>query len=522
MAAENMATESITAESVRAQDIGTGAPNADRHSYFHIIKSMAMIGGSSVVNVLFSIIRNKALAVLLGPAGVGQMGLYMSIVDLTQALAGFGVQSSGVRQIAEATGTGDTDRIARTATALRRTSIVLGLIGAVLLAALASPIASLTFGDDQHTLGVALLSFAILLQLMAGGQIALTQGMRDIASLARIQILSGLATTCITITLVMLFGPAAIAPAIVASAAALLAICWWFSKRLRISRPSMSTGELAQEVAPLLKLGFAFMLSAFLGFGASYVVRLLVTWEGGVGAAGQYQAAWALGGLYAGFILQAMGADFYPRLTAAATDHVAANRLVNEQTQISLLLAGPGVLATLTFAPLAMWLFYSPEFHPAANILRWICLGILLRIVSWPLGYVIIAKGRQMIFFFSEVASHGIHVALAWLLVPRIGPIGAGVAFFGLYIWHGCMVYAIARRLTGFSWSPANLRIGLLFVAAAALVFGATQFLPIWQAMATGTLVTLVLGLYALRCLFGLLPPESLPAPVRQLMSKLA
>ncbi len=496
-------------------------PHVEKQSYFHILRSMAMIGGSSAINVLFSIVRTKALAVLLGPAGVGQLSLYMSIVDLAQALAGFGVQSSGVRQIAESTGTGDTDRIARTAAALKRTSIVLGLLGAVLLAALAAPIASFTFGDDQHTLGVALLSLAIFLQLVAGGQIALTQGMRDIASLARIQILSGLATTAITVALVFVFGPAAIAPSIVTSAAALLAICWWYGRRLRISRAPMSTAQLAEEVAPLLKLGFAFMLSAILGFGAAYAVRLLVTWEGGVAAAGQYQAAWALGGLYAGFILQAMGADFYPRLTAAAGDHRAANRLVNEQTQISLLLGGPGVLATLTFAPVAIWLFYSPAFYPAADILRWICLGVLLRIVSWPLGYVIIAKGRQMIFFWSEVISHGMNVVLALILVPRFGATGAAVAFLGLYVWHGFMVYAIARRLTQFRWSAANVRTGALFIAAAGFVFCTDRYLPAWQAMAVGTLVTLILGLHALRRLLSLLPPDSLPAPIRVLASRL-
>ena len=39
-----------------------------------------LMGGSSLVNVALSIVRNKALAVLLGPEGVGLMGLYGSIV----------------------------------------------------------------------------------------------------------------------------------------------------------------------------------------------------------------------------------------------------------------------------------------------------------------------------------------------------------------------------------------------------------------------------------------------------------
>ena len=74
-----------------------------------------------------------------------------------------------------------------------------------------------------------------------------------------------------------------------------------------------------------------------------------------------------------GFILQAMAADFYPRLTSSAGDNTACNRLVNEQTLVGLLLAGPGVLATLTFAPLVISLFYTAKFGAAVGILRWIC-----------------------------------------------------------------------------------------------------------------------------------------------------
>ena len=60
-------------------------------------------------------VRTKAIAVLLGPTGVGLFGLYTAIVDLTVGLAGVGVNSSGVRQVAEAVGTGNAERIARTA-----------------------------------------------------------------------------------------------------------------------------------------------------------------------------------------------------------------------------------------------------------------------------------------------------------------------------------------------------------------------------------------------------------------------
>lgn len=489
-------------------------------SYTQILKSTILIGGSSLITVVFSIIRNKAMAILLGPEGVGLMGIYSSIADIAQTFAGLGIQSSGVRQIAESIGTGDAEKIARTAVALQRASVVLGIAGTLMLAALAAPVAFLTFGDHQHVAGVALLSLAVFFRLASAGQTALIQGMREISTLARINVLTAVFTTIITIPFVYVFGSEGIAPSLVAVAAATLLASWWYSRQMTRHTVNLSTQKLRQELAGLVKLGLVFMTSGLLTLASAYVIRIIVLQHGGIAEAGLYQSAWALGSLYAGFILQAMGTDFYPRLTAIAGDHPACNRMVNEQTQVSLLLAGPGVLATLTFAPLVMWLFYSPEFYAAADLLRWICLGMLLRIIAWPMGYIVLAKGEQAIFFWTDVAATLVHIGLAWLLVKQFGLVGSAAAFFGLYVWHGILIYIISRRLTGFRWSDANLRIGSIFLILSTLIFGTTFVLPLWQAIMLGSVAVLLSGLYSLKMLIKLLPPETLPRPIRRWVAR--
>src|SRR5688572_22995417 len=128
-----------------------------RHTYGQILKSSALIGGSSVVNVVASIVRAKAMALLMGPAGVGLVGLYGSILDLNHSISGMGLNSSGVRQIAEAVGSGETQRVAETAAVLRRASIVLGVLGAALLVVFCRPISVWTFGTPEFAGPVALL-----------------------------------------------------------------------------------------------------------------------------------------------------------------------------------------------------------------------------------------------------------------------------------------------------------------------------------------------------------------------------
>jgi PST family polysaccharide transporter len=484
---------------------------ADEHSYGQILKSSVLIGGASVATIAIGIVRTKAMAMILGPAGFGLMGVYGSIADLARSTAELGINSSGVRQIAEAAGSGDQARLARTVVVLRRTAVVLGLIGAVLLAALAVPVSHLTFGSEAKAGAVALLGFAVCFRLVADGQGALIQGMRRIADLAKVNVLGPLVGTIIGIALVYALGEDGVVPALIAIAAAGLVFSWWYSRKVKVALPTLSRPEVRTEAAALLKLGVAFMASGMLMMGAAYAVRTIVLRTEGLDAAGFYGAAWTLGGLYVGIILQAMGADFYPRLVGAANDDPKGNRLVNEQTQVSLLLAGPGVIATIVFAPLVLTLFYSAQFAAAVEVLRWICLGIALRVISWPMGYIIVAKNRRLIFLGAEIAWTVVNVGLTWLCVQRFGLAGAGIAFFGSYVFHGVMIYAIVRKLSGFRWSSANIKIGLFFLASIGMSFTAFYVLKPFQASTCGFILLILSSGITLFYISALVPLERVP-----------
>ncbi len=501
-----------------SQDISQAS---DKHTYGQILKSSALIGGSSVLKIAIGIIRTKAMAVFLGPAGFGLLGVYGSIADLAQAIAGMGINSSGVRQIAEAVGTGETDRIARTVVVLRRTAILLGILGAFLLVVFCRQVSTLTFGSDKHAAAVALLSLVVFFGLVSGGQGALIQGLRRISDLAMMGVLGALFGTIVSIPVVYFLDEKGVVPSLVGVAAMTLITSWWYSRKVQIQLPSLKVSQIKQEVVPLLKLGSAFMASGFLMMGAAYAVRTMVLRIVGLEAAGYYQSAWGIGGLYVGFILQAMGADFYPRLTAVAKDNVECNRLVNEQAHVSLLLAGPGVIATLTFAPVVISLFYSAEFNAAVGILRWVCLGMTLRVITWPMGFIILAKGESNFFFWTELAWTVVNIGLSWLCLRSFGLNGVGMAFFGSYVFHGIMIYPIVRHLSGFRWSAANIKTGLLFLSLIAIVFCGFYVLPPLLATGLGTLAMILISVYSIRVLLNLIYLDRLPHPIQELAVRL-
>lgn len=488
-----------------------------KHSYGQILKSSGLIGSSQLINIGFRIVRTKAMALLLGPSGVGLLSLYSSISDTATIFAGMGLNSSGVRQIAEAVATGDTQRVARTVTTLRRVALLVGTIGALLLVALCNPVSRATFGNDQHATQVILLSLAVFLTAVAGAQTALVQGMRRIADLARLSVSGALFGTILSVTIVYFFRQRGLVPSLVCVAAVGIATSWWYARKVKVERIVMTWGEVTQEAGELLKLGLAMMGGAAANLLAAYAVRIIIRQDVGIAAVGYYQAAWVLGGIYVDFILQAMAADFYPRLTAVAHHNSDCNRLVNEQTEVGLLLAGPGLLATLTFAPWVISLLYTAQFQPAVEIFRWICLGMMLRVVTWPMGFIQLAKGRRHIFLGLQFVASVLQVGLVWFGLKIFGLIGAGIAFFVFFLSHFAIVRWVARELSGFRWSSANRRLGAAFALLSAAVFGSWYVLPRALSMNFGAVVTFCAGIYSLKTLCSFVPMQRFPPAMQKL-----
>ncbi len=465
-----------------------------------MLKSSALIGGSSVVNVALGVVRTKVLALLIGTGGMGLFGAFSSATALVSGIAGMGINISGVRHIAEAVGSNDQLRIARTARVLRRTSLVLGTLGMLVFLILCRPISIATFGTPAYAAGLGLLSVTILFAEVTAGQTALIQGLRRIGDLAALSIWGAVLGTVFSIPIIFLWREKGIVPFLVTVSALAIATSWWYARRIKVEKVPLPLHAVWNEARTLLVMGGVFMTTGLMTTAVAYLTRVMVIRQLGLESAGLYQAAYTLSGVYVGFILGAMGADYYPRLTAVAGDNVEVNRLVNEQAEAALLLAVPGILGTLTFAPWVIHLLYSAQFAPAGEILRWQLLGILGRIITWPVGFVLLAKGNARLFFCTELACNLVHLSLIWYGMKWFGLSGLGMAFFGLYVFAVPMTLIVVQRLSGFHWSQSNFRLGIGAILATAAVFFATSthLRGVWG-MVIGGLITTAAGLYSLR-----------------------
>lgn len=465
-------------------------------SYRQILRSSSIIGGASVINILLGLLRIKVAAVLLGPAGIGLIGLLTSLAGTAAAVAGLGLGNVGTRQIAEAAGRDDAAAMATARRALFWGTLVLSLLGAGFFWALRDFLALRVLGDASLAGDVGWLTLAVGLTVAAASQSALLSGMRRIGDLARMSVLSALLSTLMGVGALLLWGQSGLMAFVIAAPLASFLLGHVYVARLpKLQTPRTPIPDLLGQWRILVALGAAFMVAGLAVTLGQLLVRALVQKQLGAESLGFFQAASTISMTYIGFVLTAMGTDYYPRLTAAIHDHAAVNRMVNEQTEVALFLAGPVFLAMIGFAPWVIELLYSQSFHPAVDVLRWMILGDILKVASWPLGFIILASGDGRTFMLTESMAVGVFVLLTWLGLPMTGIVGTGVAFLGMYVGLLPVVYWLARRKTGFGWTPVVWRYLVWLALSGVLLLLLAHWSPTYGFVG-GLFMSLSFGIY--------------------------
>lgn len=452
---------------------------------------------------------------LLGPSGTGLIGALQSSTSLIQTITSLGLSSSSIRDIAQAHAKGEVEELAKTVKTQRRAVFFTGLAGLLATLWLAAPLSRLTFGHEDYTGAIRLLSFAVFFNLIVGGQSALVQGTRRIKDLALMAIIGALLSTLVSVPLIYHYRESGIAIYLVVLAASQYLVTYYFARRIPLRQVQLSLSATFERAKGMFQLGLGFMGGALATTFAVYLIRVFIIRYFDIAAAGLYQAAMSISIIYIDVVLQAMGKDFYPRLASVAYSPKAEIDMINEQTEIGMVLAAPGLLFTLALAPVAINILYTPEYALANELLQWMILGVFVRTISWPMGFLFIARAKSFYFLNIQIAANVIHLTLVFALTRWLGLSGAAIAFFGMYILHVLGLYFLANRQNGFTWQPRLVCSILVF----SVIFGLSIVILHFSRTWAGSLIVFCIGLwvtyYALQKVLRILEVKSVGELVR-------
>lgn len=436
--------------------------SSSENSYRQILKANALFGGLQLYQILIQVIRSKFIAVLLGPVGVGIMGLYTSAIKLISDISSMGLSQSAVRDLSESFGTGNMQRVSLTIKVVRRLIWITGLIGAMAVIVLSPVLSKASFGNTDYTIPFIFLSVTLLLDQLCAGQKVLLQGTRKLKDLAKATAIGSTIGLFVSIPLYYLMGVDGIVPTMILYSLTSLLLSWYFSKRIKVFKVDITYKNAFKEGMGMLKLGMALCLSSILVSACSYILRSYISGIGGIVDVGLYVAGAAIVNNYVGMVFTAISTDYYPRLASVNKDNEKCKVLVNEQGEIATLILTPLLTICVVFMPIAIRILYSDEFMGANDYIVWAVCGMLFKLVSWVVGFMFVAKSESKLFAANEFSVSVYGLILAILGYTAMGIEGIGISFLIKFIIYAIVTYMIAHKRYGFTFSSSFCKIFII------------------------------------------------------------
>lgn len=438
---------------------------------------MSFFGGAQTFQILINLVRGKFVAMLLGPEGMGISSLLTSSSNTIQQLASLGIPTAIVKEISGSEEEEET-RNAVIATA-RKAVAATALTGTLLCIALSALLSRWTFGNEAFTWQYMLLGIAVLFGILSTGEMSVLQGLHRVKRLSWASVVGAATGLAIGVPLYYFFGNDGIVPGMIAVSLASF-IFYRVSTRKEVGRIDARISRLVRRdiYRRLFTLGFVLMAGSLIGTLVTYLSNAFIRYIGGVDDVGYFQAANSMTNQYAGVIFAAMSVDYFPRLVAVASDNAKVCEIVNRQTEIVALIMAPLMILLMLSAPLVIRILLTETFEIIVPLIRWLSVGLFLRALTYPLGYIAFAKDNKRLFFILEgIVGNALYLTTNCVCYYVWGLTGLGAAMCITYIISLAIYSIVNNRYYSYRITRSSLSAILPSATITTTAFAATFLL---------------------------------------------
>lgn len=392
----------------------------------NLLKTSALNGVAVLIKTATMFILNKILAVYVGPAGYAAIGQFQNFIQMVTTFAGSAINTAVIKYTAEYH-ENEHQQISvwRAAGSL---VLIFSFIFSLIILFFQKQLSLYIFQTTAYQSVFAWFAAFLVLFNLNALFLAILNGKKEILKLVVANIVGSVLSLLVTSTLAIqyhLYG-ALIALSIYQSLAffVTLFLCYkanWF-------KISYLFGRIEPQIA---KNFTAFALMALVGAIcvplSQMVIRSYISQEFGLNYAGYWEAMIRLSAAYLMLVTTTLGVYYLPRL-AELTHLDEIKKEVYLGYKFIFPLAVVGGLSVYLLRDWIIALLFSQAFMPMRDLFLWQMIGDSLKIGSWILAYLMLAKAMTKLFVTTEILFALSSVGLTYLFSKLFGFEGVSIA----------------------------------------------------------------------------------------------
>ncbi len=390
-----------------------------------------------IVRFVVGLLNMKVIALFVGPSGMALFGQLQNTLQIGTTLSGLGFSNGIIRYNSEFRNEPNKQQLYNSS-CFTSTLLVSTLLGIIIII-FSKDLSNFLFNTAQYQLictfgGIYLLStsfFNFVIAILNG-----LQKLKRFIILNIIQSVSLLIFISIATALWQTEGMlwALIVQSVFTALASIL-ILVNTSIKVKLHLSMNALGRLSNYSIITLTSGIVGPLALLL-------IRDIIIRQLSVESAGIWEAISKISNSYIVFVTGAFAYYFLPRF-ANLTDKASIRHEVHSTYRILIPLLIVGSLSLFLFRTPLINTVFTKEFEAATTIIKWQLIGDVFKVLSWLIGYLLMAKAKTKTFVATEIISGLLQITLTHLLVARFGIEGSTLAYCIENMMYFGMMYLI-------------------------------------------------------------------------------
>ena len=390
-------------------------------------------GIAQFVKAISSLIINKVIVVLLGSPALLFVGNLKSVFTILQQISGAGVYEGAVKYLS-----GEyKDRQTFILQACLSLMLVGFFISTALYFILYDQILNLLQLDENDRNLIPWLTGGIVLSLLCFVFHTLMQsffhGLKSYKIIVQSTLISALLTLGVSTALIYYTNKLGLVLSVfVPSVIMLLTYCFHIRKSWHFGQILFGKPFRLFVFKPVLSFTLMSAVAAMVFPSVLIVIRSLLVEHSGVELASYWEGYSRLSLFISGLAISSISLYYLPKLVEANTGQEML-RVVFWGVKFLFVVAFPAMLLIFWFGNDIIPLLYASSFLETIFLLKWELLGTFLKLLSFTVSFIMIAKKLTTVFVLSELISGLLFLGLSMLFIDLYAVVGASIAFAGTY-----------------------------------------------------------------------------------------
>lgn len=409
-----------------------------------LIKTSILSGIATIIRVTAMFIINKIVAVYVGSSGIAIIGQFQNFIAIIMTFSNGAISQGIVKYTAQYQTIQEKQKIFSTSVSI---SLICSFVISIILLIFAGYFSNLILKTQEFDSVFRLFGLTIFLFSLNTVLICILNGQKEIKKYTIVNICGSFISLIVSSSLVYFLNLLGALYAMVINQSIVFFVTLFFVVKsdwfkfeyfkhfidkdsfLKLSKYSLMA-IVSASVVPVSHLFIRNYLGENLG------------WD----SAGYWQGIWYISSMYLMLVTTTLGVYYLPRLSEIEDKNELKSEIIYGYKIIMPIV----ILASLMIFLLKDYIIliaFSKEFMPMRELFAWQMIGDCIKIASWLIGYLMLAKAMTKLFIFSEIFFSASFVLMCVCFVNLYGLVGMTYAYCLNYIIYFVFLIFIWRNI---------------------------------------------------------------------------